>query len=126
MFEIMAEQKAKLERGGQDSDDESINAKDFINDFATEEFVHKNIRVRPVSSYSTGKHLGGDDRSEHNSRHNIIGSTSIEENDGDLKYNADVQHELNLQRKERKDFLLAQEEKRRVEAEKAEKKKKKI
>ena len=27
------------------SDDESINAKDFINDFATDEFVHKNIRV---------------------------------------------------------------------------------
>ena len=125
LAEIMAEQKAKAERGAVDSDDESINAKDFINDFATEEFVHKNIRVRPVSSYSTGKHLG-DDKSEHNSRHNMLGSSIGDEHDDERKFNADVQHDLNLQRKERKDFLLAQEEKRRMEAEKAEKKKKKI
>lgn len=29
------------------TEDDSINARDFINDFATDEFVQKNIRVRP-------------------------------------------------------------------------------
>lgn len=36
-----------------------ITAKDFMNDFATEEFLTKNIRVRPQSGI-TGK--DGDDR----------------------------------------------------------------
>ncbi len=31
-----------------------ITAKDFMNDFATEEFLTKNIRVRPVSGITRG------------------------------------------------------------------------
>jgi hypothetical protein len=38
-----------------------ITAKDFMNDFATEEFLNKNIRVRPVSGVSRG----GDDGRTH-------------------------------------------------------------
>jgi hypothetical protein len=31
-----------------------ITAKDFMNDFATEEFLTKNIRVRPISGITKG------------------------------------------------------------------------
>lgn len=40
-----------------DEDEEDrgyITAKDFMNDFATEEFLTKNIRVRPVSGVTRG------------------------------------------------------------------------
>jgi hypothetical protein len=35
----------------EDDDEERgfITAKDFMNDFATEDFLNKNIRVRPIS-----------------------------------------------------------------------------
>lgn len=40
-------EKLKIE---EDEDDRGyITAKDFMNDFATEEFLSKNIRVRPLS-----------------------------------------------------------------------------
>jgi hypothetical protein len=32
-----------------DEDRGYITAKDFMNDFATEDFLNKNIRVRPIS-----------------------------------------------------------------------------
>jgi hypothetical protein len=32
----------------------SINIKDLVNDFTTNEFVNKNVRVRPASSASGG------------------------------------------------------------------------
>ena len=41
-----------------DSDDDlqdvvgSVNIKDLVSDFATEEFVQKNVRVRPASTAS--------------------------------------------------------------------------
>ena len=35
-----------------------ITAKDFMNDFATEEFLHKNIRVRPSSGVTRGEDDG--------------------------------------------------------------------
>jgi hypothetical protein len=43
---IMAAQKAKVNRGD-GSDDDSINAKDFVNEFENEDFKLKNVRVRP-------------------------------------------------------------------------------
>ena len=50
---IISTRKAKLSGGsGNASDDDSINAKDFINEFENDEFKHKNIRVRPDSSQS--------------------------------------------------------------------------
>jgi hypothetical protein len=48
---IIYTRKAKYD-GGNGSDDDSINAKDFINEFENDEFKHKNIRVRPDSSQS--------------------------------------------------------------------------
>jgi hypothetical protein len=50
----------------------------------------------------------------------------LENEDEERKFNTDLEHELRLIRKERKDFLIAQEEKKRAELEKAEKKKKKV
>ena len=41
----------------QEEDDEDrgyITAKDFMNDFATDEFLTKNIRVRPLSGVTRG------------------------------------------------------------------------
>lgn len=52
---ITAEQKSK-HRGDGDDDNDSINARDFINDFSNDEFLNKNIRVRPVSGRSAGRH----------------------------------------------------------------------
>jgi hypothetical protein len=59
----MAAQKAKINRGDE-SDDDSINAKDFVNEFENEDFKQKNVRVRPESCMSNGRHLI-DDKSEH-------------------------------------------------------------
>jgi hypothetical protein len=35
-----------------------ITAKDFMNDFATDEFLRKNIRVRPLSGVTRGDEEG--------------------------------------------------------------------
>ena len=117
---IVAEQKAKHRAEGE-SDDESINARDFINDFSNEEFLNKNIRVRPVSGRSAGRHPD-DNKSDH-SKHNVLGS-SLDDFDNEKKFNADVQHDITsdrmrikLERQKVEDALIAA-------AEKAEKKKK--
>ena len=39
----------------------SINIKDLVNDFTTNEFVNKNVRVRPASSASGGLGTKQDD-----------------------------------------------------------------
>ena len=119
---IMATQKVRADRGD-GSDDDSINAKDFINEFENDQFKQRNIRVRPESSMSHGRHLV-DDKSEHQSRH--LQSTGEGDDENYQKFNTDVMHDIQLIRRERKDFLLAQEEKKRAELEKAEKKKKKV
>jgi hypothetical protein len=44
-----------------EEDDEGrgyITAKDFMNDFATEEFLNKNIRVRPLSGITRADEEG--------------------------------------------------------------------
>lgn len=55
----MDQRKANHDVDADDSD-ESLNVKELINDFATDEFVQKNVRVRPTSSYS----MAGKDQSE--------------------------------------------------------------
>jgi hypothetical protein len=58
LFEKIAE--AVCKQLGQiiaEEDDEErgyITAKDFMNDFCTQEFLDKNIRVRPISGISKG------------------------------------------------------------------------
>lgn len=53
LFEKIAQALCQqLEHIIQEEDEEErgyITAKDFMNDFATEEFLNKNIRVRPIS-----------------------------------------------------------------------------
>ena len=57
--QIMDSRRQDHAEVGEDSD-ESLNVKELINDFATDEFVQKNVRVRPTSSYSAA----GKDQSE--------------------------------------------------------------
>ena len=70
---IRHEQAARARENDDEEDDkESINGKDYMNDFATEEFVTKNIRVMPMAGVS----VHGDRDSEHQSRHMMGGDIS--------------------------------------------------
>ena len=64
-----------------------MSGKDFMNDFATEEFLTKNIRVRPQSS-ATGKDLD-ENKSDHVSRANLF-----ETGDDEEKFNKMVNLEM--------------------------------
>ena len=80
-----------------------------MNDFATEEFLTKNIRVRPISGI-TGKDF--DERqSERVSRNNLIGGVVGEQTDEEEKFNNAVNSDMDQQRKEfkerRRDFEKA-------------------
>ena len=68
-LEVIRHEQAARAREEPDEDRESINGKDYMNDFATEEFVTKNIRVMPMG----GASVGGDRDSEHASRHMVGG-----------------------------------------------------
>jgi hypothetical protein len=46
---VVEELKRMLEKQGQDDGDQGIEYGDVFTDFATEDFISKNIRVRPVS-----------------------------------------------------------------------------
>ena len=64
-----------------------------MNDFATEEFLTKNIRVRPVSGITHKD--GGDDRSEHISRGNLMDNGSMNGGgDDEEKFNKMVNLEM--------------------------------
>lgn len=102
-------------------DDESINAKEFINDFATDEFVNKNVRVRPISSMSGGKIK---EESEHNTKSGMGYNSSTGAEDDWEKTNMDIRHDLDLYRAEQKERRKREEEMRLLEIERAEKKKK--
>ena len=86
---IRHEQAARArEHDDEEDDKESINGKDYMNDFATEEFVTKNIRVMPMAGVS----VHGDRDSEHQSRHMMCtGEVSDQE---DNKYNIEANHEI--------------------------------
>jgi hypothetical protein len=60
-----------------------------MNDFATEEFLTKNIRVRPLSGYP-GKD-GDDAKSDHISRNNL---SQIEPTDDEEKFNKMINLEM--------------------------------
>ena len=79
----------------QDGDTGFITSKDFMNDFATEEFITKNIRVRPPSGFTTKDFE--DRQSEHISKNNMILGG---ENDNDEeKFNKMVNLDMEDQRK---------------------------
>lgn len=91
--------------------------KELINDFATDEFVQKNVRVRPTSSYSTA----GKDQSEIGGRGQVQAAKDEEEDE--RKFNKDTQFDLTMQRNETKERSKKEELERLIELEKAEKKK---
>ena len=85
----------------EEDDDERgfVTSKDFMNDFATEEFLNKNIRVRPTSG--TKDQDGGDtnkDGQNAASRHDAFGQAQ----DDEETFNNNEKMELDIQRDEKK------------------------
>ena len=81
----------QLEQIIAEEDDEErgfITAKDFMNDFATEEFLTKNIRVRPVSGVTRA---GDQDDAKTNDNANKFAS---EAGDDDERFNNNVRLDL--------------------------------
>ena len=89
-----------------------------MNDFATEEFVTKNIRVMPMAGASTH----GDGQSAHDSRHMAGGDISDQEEN---KYNIDAYHEITDIRDNVKAAKARADEVRRIQEEKEKKKNRK-
>ena len=115
---IRHEQAAKARDHDADDDEkESINGKDYMNDFATEEFVTKNIRVMPMA----GASIHGDRESEHASRHVVGGDMSDHEEN---KYNIDAYHEIADIRDKVKTEKNRHDEQRRIIEEREAKKRK--
>lgn len=82
-----------------------ITAKDFMNDFATEDFISKNIRVRPVSGVTRAVE---NDETKNAELSKGDGNVESEE-----KFNDDIRFELEKDRK------LAKDRKREFEKRKA-------
>lgn len=85
-----------------DEDRGFITAKDFMNDFATDDFISKNIRVRPQSGITRGdndetKTQGGD---QGLSRIGAEGNLDDEE-----KFNETVKFDLDADRKKAKEMM---------------------
>ena len=106
-----------------DEDNAYVTAKDFMNDFATEEFLTKNIRVRPQSGI-TGKDVD-EKQSEHISRNNLIVNALADPTDDEEKFNRMVNLEMDEQRKKLKQHREELERKKIMEAEKLAKAKEK-
>jgi hypothetical protein len=72
-----------------DDSDESLNVKELITDFATDEFVSKNVRVRPTSSMSGGakdqSEIGGPRSSTHGGK---------DDEEDEKKFNTETQYDL--------------------------------
>jgi len=84
--------------------------KELVNDFATEDFLTKNVRVRPVSSYSMAD--GKEPKNQ----------TQTQEEEDEKKFNSEALYDMMQQRFEQKDRKKKEEQDRLLEAEKAEKK----
>ena len=97
----------------------SINIKDLANDFATDEFVSKNVRVRPTSSHSKDGHRAD---SEGPQRTSTLAVTGQADEDDERKYNAAQLLEINFIRNEQKERLRLEDERKQREAELQEKK----
>ena len=98
-----------------ESDKESINGKEYMNDFATEEFVTKNIRV--MEKPGTSIH---DKESEHASRAMPAGGDISDQEDN--KFNIEANHEMLDQRKKAKAAKEKYDQHKAIELEKEQKK----
>ena len=114
----------QLEQIIKEEDDEDrgfITAKDFMNDFATEEFVSKNIRVRPNSGVTRGgdndetKTQGGGDNGL-----SRMGEANV---DDEEKFNETVKFELEAERKLAKEKMKEFQKRKAMEEELLKKKK---
>jgi hypothetical protein len=85
-----------------DEDRGFITSKDFMNDFATEDFINKNIRVRPNSGITRGENEetktqgGGGGESRMGAEGNL---------DEEEKFNETVKFELEAERKQAKERM---------------------
>ena len=122
LFEKIAEAVCKqLHQIIQEEDDDErgyITAKDFMNDFATEEFLNKNIRVRPISGISRA----ADERATNNPYNQSMSDPyGKQENDPDQFNNMKI-----IEMQEDRHHIKAQKEaymaKKRAEEEKLAKK----
>ena len=87
-------------------------AADDMQDFATEDFITKNIRVRPQSGATTGAH-GEESKS-------LVGMEKSGDGWNDEeKFNRDMIYEMEQQRKHVKDERLAYEKRKQYEADQA-------
>lgn len=103
-------------------EEEGIEYGEVFNDFATEDFINKNIRVRPISGVT---HQGGQDNDGRQS--NVSrGLGDAGGDDQEDNFNRMAILELEGQRKERKDILRKKLEdaRRKAEQEEARKKRK--
>merc|ERR1712166_950616 len=75
-----------------EEEETGIEYDQVFNDFANEDFVHKNIRVRPVS--------GLNDETRDGRQSNVSrGGMGDEKEDGDDRFNQDAQLEIDTDRK---------------------------
>ena len=81
-----------------DEDRGFITVKDFMNDFGSDEFIAKNIRVRPMS----GTHHQADDETKTQAGESKTG----EAGDDEHKFNEQVNFDLQENRKQVKDRLV--------------------
>jgi hypothetical protein len=83
----------------EEGEDESryITSKDFMNDFASDEFLNKNIRVRPVSGRTNAEDTRYDPFGSNAPSRNVIMGT--ENTDDEENYNKMLKLEMEDQRK---------------------------
>jgi len=77
---------------------DEFNQKDFLNDFATEEFITKNIRVRPVSG-ATQNAEKEEQKSDIFGNRTLLGGETGNQMDEETKFNHLVDLEMEIQRK---------------------------
>ena len=113
----------QLEQIIMEEDDEDrgfITAKDFMNDFATEDFISKNIRVRPASGIHRGEADDGKTQGANEGFQSKLGAGDEADED---KYNDMIKLDLDADRtavKERRKQYISR---KKEELEKAKKKK---
>ena len=100
-----------------DEDRGFITAKDFMNDFATEDFISKNIRVRPHSGVQRGEN---DETKTKEDAH--ASRTGDGAGDDDDKFNEIIKLELENDREVAKDRLAEYRRRKMDEEERAKKK----
>lgn len=101
-----------------DEDRGFITAKDFMNDFATEDFITKNIRVRPSSGIYRGE---ADDAKTQGANEGYQSKLGAGDEADEDKYNDMIKLDLDADRTAVKDRRKQYINRKKEEAEKAKK-----